>query len=90
MVFFHYDKGSRSQQTAIKLLKSFKGYLQSDGYAAYNVFEEKKDVYFISCLSHIRRYWSYSLEENKKYTEAGLKQIQDLYRVEQIANCDGL
>jgi transposase len=32
-VFFHYDNGSRSGETADKLLKPFKGYLQSDGYA---------------------------------------------------------
>ena len=37
LVFFYYDDGSRSQRTVMKLLKPFKGYLQSDGYAAYNV-----------------------------------------------------
>ena len=42
LVFFHYDDGSRSQETARNLLEPFKGYLQSDGYAAYNVFEGKK------------------------------------------------
>ena len=30
LVFFHYDDGSRSQETAWKLLQTFKGYLQSD------------------------------------------------------------
>jgi transposase len=39
LVFFHYDDGSRSGDTAYSLLKSFDGYLQSDGYGAYNVFK---------------------------------------------------
>ena len=38
-VFFHYDDGSRSGRTAETLLRPFKGYLQSDGYNAYNAFE---------------------------------------------------
>lgn len=33
LVFFHYDDGSCSQETARKLLQTFEGYLQSDGYA---------------------------------------------------------
>ena len=36
LVFFHYDDGSRSQETARNLLEPFKGYLQSDGYAQVN------------------------------------------------------
>lgn len=31
-VFFHYDKGSRSQKTAMMLLHGFNGAIQSDGY----------------------------------------------------------
>ena len=50
LVIFHYDNGSRSGQTIKKLLKDFKGYLQSDGYSAYNVFEGTEGVCFIACL----------------------------------------
>ncbi|MCK9343694.1 MAG: IS66 family transposase, partial [Massilibacteroides sp.] len=31
-VFFHYDHGSRSNETARLLLSSFNGAIQSDGY----------------------------------------------------------
>ena len=44
LVIFHYDDGSRSGQTIRNLLKDFKGYLQSDGYSAYNAFDGTKDV----------------------------------------------
>lgn len=50
LVFFHYDDGSRSQETARNLLEPFKGYLQSDGYAAYNVFEGKEGVCLVGAL----------------------------------------
>lgn len=48
LVIFHYDDGSRSGQTIRKLLKDFKGYLQSDGYSAYNVFEGTEGVCLIA------------------------------------------
>ncbi len=35
LVFFDYDKGSRSSDAAIKILDGYKGYLQCDGYGAY-------------------------------------------------------
>jgi transposase len=30
LVFFHYDKGSRSQKTVIELLKDYQGAIQTD------------------------------------------------------------
>lgn len=53
LVFFYYNNGSRSQQTVKNLLEPFKGYLQSDGYNAYNSFEDKADVHLVACLAHI-------------------------------------
>lgn len=86
LVIFHYDDGSRSRQTIKNLLKDFKGYLQSDGYSAYNTFVGNKDVCLIACLAHIRRHMELALDENKSLTEYALKQIQELYRIEQIAD----
>jgi transposase len=84
--FFHFDDGSRSGRTAEALLKPFKGYLQSDGYTGYNVFEDKKDVYLVACMSHIRRAFEKSLDEHKTLAEYALKEIQNLYRIEQMAD----
>lgn len=69
LVFFHYDDGSRSQETAWKLLQTFKGYLQSDGYAAYNIFEGKKEVCLVGCLAHIRRHYEVAKEENESWPD---------------------
>jgi len=85
-IFFHYDDGSRSGRTAEKLLQSYKGYLQSDGYDGYNVFEKKKDVCLVACMSHLRRAYEKSLDEHKSLAEHALKEIQHLYRIEQMAD----
>ena len=84
--FFHYDAGSRSGRTIESLLQPFKGYLQSDGYSAYNIFEGKDHICLIACMSHIRRAFEKALDEHKSLAEYALKEIQSLYRIEQTAN----
>ena len=86
LVFFHYDDGSRSGETAYSLLKSFDGYLQSDGYGAYNVFKENDQVCLVACMAHIRRRYEIALDENKSLAEYALKQIQQLYQIERMAD----
>jgi IS1 family transposase len=69
LVFFYYNDGSRSQGTVGTLLKTFTGYLQSDGWQAYNVFDKEDQVCLVSCMAHIRRYYEKSLNENKALAE---------------------
>jgi transposase len=85
-VFFHYDDGSRSGRTIETLLQPFKGYLQSDGYVAYNTFEGRSDICLVACMSHIRRSFSNALDEHKSLAQYALKEIQRLYRIEQMAD----
>jgi hypothetical protein len=86
LVFFYYNDGSRSQETVGTLLKSFTGYLQSDGWKAYNVFDKEDQVCLVGCMVHIRRYYEKSLNENKLLAEYALKEIQLLYRIERMAD----
>jgi len=86
LVFFYYNDGSRSQQTVGTLLKSFTGYLQSDGWQAYNVFDKEDQVCLVGCMVHIRRYYEKALNENKALAEHALKEIQQLYRIERMAD----
>jgi transposase len=85
-VFFHYDDGSRSGKTVETLLQSFKGYLQCDGYDAYNVFEKKSEVCLVACMSHLRRSFEKAKEEHRALAEYALKEIQSLYRIEKMAD----
>ena len=86
LVFFHYEDGSRSGGTAEKLLKNFNGYLQSDGYSAYNAFEGNDSVCLVACMAHIRRAYEKALDEHKSLAGEALAQIQDLYRIERMAD----
>jgi transposase len=56
LVFFHYDYGSRAQKVALQLFKNYQGVIQTDGYAVYDIYENKKGVLPIGCWAHARRY----------------------------------
>lgn len=85
MVFFHYDKGSRAQKVIIELLKDFQGAIQTDGYQAYSIYEQKKGVLLLGCWAHARRKFEESLAEDKAGAEYALAQIAKLYQVETMA-----
>jgi len=90
LVFFHYDKGSRAQKVVIELLHDYKGAVQTDGYEAYSIYENKKDILLLSCWAHARRKFSESLSEDKSGAEYALEQIGMLYKVETMADDQGL
>ena len=80
-VFFHYDKGSRSREVVLKMLKDFQGALQTDGYAAYIIFEEKKGVLPLGCMAHVRRKFETALTTTPQAQKA-LDYIALLYMLE--------
>jgi len=65
LVFFHYDHGSRAQKVALQLFKDFQGVIQTDGYAVYDIYENKKGVLPIGCWAHSRRAFEEALKEDK-------------------------
>ena len=85
MVFFHYDKGSRAQKVVIELLHNYKGAVQTDGYEAYSIYENKKGVLLLSCWAHARRKFNEALKEDKAGATYALEQIGLLYGVESMA-----
>jgi len=85
LVFFHYDKGSRAQKVVVDLLKNYQGAIQTDGYQAYSIYEQKKGVLLLGCWAHARRKYTESLPEDKTGAEYALAQIAKLYQVEDMA-----
>jgi transposase len=83
-VFFDYNK-SRSTDAPTEILKNFSGSLQTDGYAAYNSFDNKPDVTLLACMAHARRKFEQSLSNDKSLAEYALAQFQALYNIERIA-----
>lgn len=88
-VFFHYDRGSRSEKTALVLLHGFNGAIQSDGYQVYKRFETLDGKLMLGCWAHARRKFDEALAENKKLATEALLQIQSLYAVEREADETG-
>jgi len=81
-LFFHYQKGSRAQYVVVELLKDFQGAVQSDGYGAYNLYENKQGVLLLGCMAHARRKFEQALKEDPQGAGYALMIIQGLYAVE--------
>ena len=87
-LFFHYDKGSRSQEVILKLLKDYRGALQTDGYAAYSIYEEKQGVLPLGCMAHVRRKFENALVTTPEAQKA-LDYISLLYMLEGNLKAEG-
>ena len=83
LVLFDYQKG-RSREGPSEILKDFEGYLQSDGYRAYESFDKNK-IKLIHCMTHARRYFDWSRKDYRAPSEYVLTELQKLYAVEKQA-----
>lgn len=87
IVLFDYDP-HRSAEVAKRLLEEFKGFLQVDGYASYNILEKQIELIRIGCNMHGRRYFEKAFKTGAKsgttLAEVGLKFYKQLYDHEEI------
>lgn len=83
-VLFDYQPG-RGREGPSELLKNFQGHLQTDGYAAYNIFKEQKDVTLLHCMAHARRKFIEAEQNDTTRARYALEQIQQLYAIERKA-----
>ncbi|TAJ03990.1 IS66 family transposase [Marinilabiliaceae bacterium JC017] len=90
LVLFHYDNGSRAQKVALQLFKDYQGVIQTDGYAVYDIYENKKGVLPIGCWAHARRKFEEALKEDEVRASYALEQIGLLYDVERQADQENL
>ena len=81
-VYFHYDMGSRSGDTARKLIGGYRGAVQTDGYEVYESFENAPGKRMIGCWAHVRRKFVEALDENRKYASEAIVYIGKLYKIE--------
>jgi transposase len=84
LVLFDYQPG-RGREGPAKLLKDYKGYLQTDGYAVYGQFEQREDIILVGCMAHARRKFEQALDSDKSRAEKVLLFIQQLYAAERQA-----
>ncbi len=81
LVLFDYNK-SRGKDGPRKILKNFKGFLQSDGYSVYDEFGLKEEITLVGCMAHARRYFEKSLDSNKTEASYFISRLQEVYAVE--------
>jgi Chromosome segregation ATPases len=89
-VYFHYDFGSRSGETARKLIGGYRGAVQTDGYEVYNAYEGSPGKMMLGCWAHARRKFVEALDEDKKHASEALVYIGKLYEIESRIKESGL
>lgn len=83
-VLFEYAP-SRSHILPKEFLDKYRGILQTDGYAAYDVAIREKKILHIGCWAHARRYFEKALSNDKTHATVVMLLIQELYKVEQTS-----
>ena len=89
IVFFDYQQ-SRGREGPAGILENFQGYLQTDGYTAYEVFDKKENITLLHCMAHARRMFFEALENDKARASHALEEIQNLYAIERIGKEESL
>ena len=81
LVLFDYQK-TRGREGPDEMLKEFTGYLQTDGYNAYDHFKNRSQITLLACMAHARRKFQHAQENNPTLARNALKMFQDLYDIE--------
>jgi transposase len=89
VVLFEYQQG-RGREGPLQMLKDFKGHLQTDAYAAYDIFDKSKDITVLNCLAHARRKFFEAKDNDTVRSVFALAKIKALYEIERIADETGL
>ena len=83
LVLFDYRPG-RDRAGPEDILKDFQGYLQTDGYVAYEIFEKREGFHVLNCMAHARRKFIDAAQNDPQRAEDALLRFQKLYEVERI------
>lgn len=83
-VVFDFTPG-RTRDGPQQFLKGFKGYLQADAYAGYDIVFATGKVVEVACWAHARRKFFEARATNPKYADPLLGLVQALYAVEREA-----
>ena len=86
IILFDYAP-SRSGSVPMRLLDSFQGYLQTDGYEGYAAIGRKEGVISQGCWAHARRKFDEAIKGQKDKNKTGkshmgLSYIRKLYQIE--------
>ena len=83
IVLFDYQQG-RGREGPMTILERFHGYLQTDGYNAYEIFNGRSGVTLMHCMAHARRMFNEALDNDEARASHALEQIGHLYTIERL------
>lgn len=83
IVLFDYQAG-RGREGPLIMLENFQGYLQTDGYNAYEIFDKRSGITLMHCMAHARRMFHEALDNDHARASYALEQIGHLYTIERI------
>lgn len=84
MVYYLYEKGSRARSVVVEFLKGFSGFISTDGYVAYSIFDDAEKhpgIVHIGCWTHARRKLVDSLPSEPRAMEL-INEIAELFKLE--------
>ena len=84
MVYYLYEEGSRARKVVTDFLDTFCGYISSDGYVSYSVFdnaEKYPEIIRCGCWTHARRLFVEALESCSE-ARTVINDVADLFKVE--------
>lgn len=83
-MWFIYEHGSRGLKAIRQFLDHFIGFFTTDGYVVYKVYDDEKhpNQHRSACLTHIRRKFVESLEENHSLSMWFIDEIGRLFAIE--------
>jgi len=88
-VLFNYQP-SREREGPDEMLKNFSGYLQTDGYAAYNNLKNQAQIQHLACMAHARRKFEHAKDNEPVLVPQIMAMFHDLYDIEREARENNL
>jgi transposase len=84
ILLFYYFR-NRSSDVPLVLLEDYVGYLQTDGYKAYDSLSENPGLVQIGCFAHARRYFikAEKVSKTKRSEKVALSFIRQIYFAEE-------
>jgi hypothetical protein len=89
LVLFDYRQG-RGREGPMEILKDFKGHLQTDGYAVYDLFKDTENIKVLHCMAHARRMFFEAKDNDLSRATHAMEEIRKLYDIERRAKENNL
>lgn len=89
LVLFDYRK-SRGRAGPDEMLEHFNGFLQTDGYTAYNNLTNQSKITQLACMAHARRKFEHAQDNNPELASEMLTMFGELYDIERLGRVDNM